>query len=138
MKRFLPILFIALISISPALMAKQAENPKATTYAIAYYADWCGSCKVLVPKLDEVKMSLPRKVGEKLEFVRFNFTDDGTKASTATMAEEKGLTELYENDGRTGQLKIVDIETGEVLAIIYHTFTVDEIKGALTAVAVRS
>lgn len=47
MKKFLPILFLVFFAISPAAyaeeMAEKTEHSNATTYAVAYHADWCGS-----------------------------------------------------------------------------------------------
>ena len=142
MKKILPILFLVFFAVSPAAYAEDmTEKPdmsNATTYAVAYHADWCGSCKVLAPKMDEVKVALPKEVAEKIEFVKFDFTDDATKETSKTMAEGKGLLDLYLNDAKTGQVKLVDIESGNVLGTIKKDLSVEEINGALTAISTRS
>ena len=142
MKKILPILFLVFFAVSPAAYAEDmTEKPgmsNATTYAVAYHADWCGSCKVLAPKMDEVKAALPKEVAEKIEFVKFDFTDDATKETSKTMAEGKGLLDLYLNDAKTGQVKLVDIESGNVLGTIKKDLSVEEINGAMTAISTRS
>ena len=141
MKNLLPILFLVIFAISPVSaeeMMKDKENSNATTYAIAYHADWCGSCKILGPKVKEMKASLPPEVSDKVEFIKFDFTDDDTKETSQALAEAKGLSEMYMNHAKTGQLMIVDIETGTILATIKKDFSVEEIKGAITAISIRS
>lgn len=60
---------------------------------VIFYADWCGSCKILEPKLEQAMGMLENK--DALKIVRFDLTDDTTKAKSADMAGENGLTDIY-------------------------------------------
>lgn len=91
----------------------ETRTAKAETYAVLFYADWCGSCKVIDPKLKEARESLDE--GPAL-FVTFDMTDDKTKNQTALLASAIGLQKLYqENEGRTGFLLVIDAESKEVV-----------------------
>lgn len=113
--RFLLLLTLAsglFLAAAPAALAEK-PTPKPQTYAVLFYADWCGSCKTLDPKVKEARKSL---ADSPVLFLTFDMTDDATKHQSAMLAEAIGLDTLYvENGGKTGYLAIVDAASGKVL-----------------------
>ena len=95
--------------------------------AVLYKADWCGSCKVLDPKVQEAKKLLGNKLG-KIKMVDLDLTNDATKAASAKVAESLGIKKLYDaNAGKTGQLVIIDTKGQTILSKINKTYTAQQI-----------
>ena len=155
MKKLLSILAVAAIAIAPqiitnahamekeAMMEKKMEAPKAetTTTAVAFHADWCGGCKILAPKMEEVMNGLDDETKAKFSFVKFDFTDDATKAASKTLAAENGVESVFpmgEGKPPTGAIKLVDNATGAVLAKIHYKMSVEEITGIIKGVTSRA
>jgi len=150
MKTLLSILALAIFTITPqafadmhgdkkAMMEKKVEAP--TTTAVAFHADWCGGCKILAPKMEEVMNGLDAETKAKFAFVKFDLTDEATKAASKTKAAEKGVDALFpmgEGKPPTGVIKLVDNATGAVLAKIHYKMSVEEIKGVIKGVTARS
>lgn len=83
-------------------------------------ADWCGKCKVMNPKMDNV---MPEFIDEDILFVKFNMTDDFTVRQAGKLADRMNLSSLFEeNKGSTGYMVLVNANTGEVL----HTLQSDQ------------
>lgn len=80
--------------VLPAHSMEPLNNNDKPTVAV-FYADWCGSCKVLEPKMMEAMSALENK--DALNVVKFDLTDKITKAKSATLAGQQGLTDLYNN-----------------------------------------
>jgi len=148
MKKLLSILAIAMIAIAPQAIAEMADKKEAmmekkmeapATTAVAFHADWCGGCKILGPKMKEVMNGLDEDTKAKFGFVKFDFTDDATKAASKTAAMENSLTGVYpEGKPSTGVVKLIDNATGSVLAKIHYKMSVEEITGVIKGVTARS
>jgi len=83
-------------------------------------AEWCGKCKVMNPKLDNV---MPEFKGDDILFVKFNMTDEFTTEQAGKLADRMNLSSLFEeNKGSTGYMVLVNANTGEVL----HTLQSDQ------------
>lgn len=99
------------------------ETPK--ILAVEFYADWCGNCKELMPKMAEIRKSYENK---RVMVVRFDMTDDYTKAQASFMASYSGLGEVYKaGGGKTGFIALVDIKSKEILGVINKKKTPEEI-----------
>jgi len=111
---------------------KQMEKPVVARFT----ADWCGSCKVLEPKLQEAISQLEDKTA--FDMVTFDFTDDTTKAKAAAKAGETGLTDLYQALApKTGMAILV--KDGAEAVRITKTDSVEVIKAKLeTFIALNS
>ena len=143
MKYILPILTLVLFAFSSQTSAENMAKEtmaKPNTTVVAFHADWCGGCKILGPKMEKVMNSLDDETKAKFTKVKFDFTDDTTKAASKAMAEEKGFAGIFPGEGKppTGVLKIIDNETGTVLAKIHYKMSEEEIIGTLKAVTSRS
>lgn len=106
-----------------------AEPGKPKLIALLMYADWCASCRVLEPKLNEVKREFQ---GKPVLFTRFDLTDEFTKDQSAQYAAWVGLGEYYvENEGKTGFLLLIDAESKKLLGKVTKEKSPDEIRSML-------
>lgn len=125
----LPLAMLCL-SFSTRLQAQEqkpevkVELPKVV--AVEFYADWCASCKVLIPKFNEAKSAYQSKA---ILFARFDLTNDSTKEQASYFAAFAGLEEVYrKGGGRTGFVVLIDGKTKKVIKVIGKDKSVDEIK----------
>ena len=150
MKKLLPAIALAAIALSPTsfsavahadthMMEKKIEA--ATTTAVAFHADWCGGCKILGPKMKEVMNNLDTETKAKISMVKFDLTDETTKAASKDHAMKKGVSDLFptgEGKPPTGVVKLIDNKTGTVLAKIHYKMSVEEITGLIKGVTKRA
>ncbi len=133
----LAILALACALTPPALHA-QEEAPSASpkVVGILFYADTCGSCKVLDPKIEAVKKEFAE---EAVLFTRVDLSNDFTKHQSKLHCSLMGLNEIYaEHSAKTGFMLLVDAKEKKVLGKLVKTQTEDEIKAAIkTALAAR-
>ena len=113
-------------------MAAESSKP---TVAV-FYADWCGSCKILEPNMMKAMEMLDDK--NALNVVKFDLTDDTTKAKSAAMAGENGLTDLFQAHApKTGFAALV--KDGKAAVKITKADSVEVIKAKLeTFIALNS
>jgi thiol-disulfide isomerase/thioredoxin len=113
LKRFYTMMAAALMMMAlpfagASAMEKQAniqadmQAQKASVYIVMYHADWCGSCKVLAPHMSEARGMLDEETAMKVEFIKFDLTDEASKEATKEMAQEKGFGDVYANAAKTG------------------------------------
>lgn len=101
------------------------ETDEISIIGVKMDADWCGKCKVMNPKMDNV---MPEFIGEDILFVKFNMTNDFTIQQAGKLAARMNLSSLFEeHKGSTGYMVLVNAETGEVL----HTLQSDLSEGEL-------
>jgi thiol-disulfide isomerase/thioredoxin len=100
---------------------------KPAVYGVLFYADWCGSCKALDPKITQAREEAKLDEQDVL-FVRLDLTDDTTKHQAAMMAAVMGISDLYEsNAGKTGFMLLIDAESGEKLVQLTKKLEVSDI-----------
>jgi len=109
---------------------------KAKTKAVLIYADWCGSCKVLDPKVKAVKAA---HTLNGLEFVTLDYTSkDPAKfyAQAKAAGVEKAVRAYLDGTVKTGQLLLVDMDDKKVIGKVTKEKSRPEIVAALkTAIA---
>jgi thiol-disulfide isomerase/thioredoxin len=119
-----------------ANVVSQAVSQATTVQIVMYHADWCGSCKILAPQMSEARAMLDEETAAKVEFIKFDLTDDASKEATKEMAQAKGFGDVYAKAGKTGYGDIF----GAVMqkrGKITTSFSAAEIVGAIkSAVAV--
>jgi len=99
-----------------------------------FYADWCGSCKILDPKMKQAVGMMDK---DAVDVVMFDLTDEETKAKSAALAGEKGLTDLYNAHApKTGYAVLV--KDGKAAMRITKNDSVEVIKAKLETFAALS
>ncbi|WP_339741762.1 thioredoxin domain-containing protein [uncultured Maricaulis sp.] len=109
--------------------AAQAEavEERPRLVAAMFRSSWCGACRILEPRIDDVR---PEYADAAIEFIRFDFTL-GQRERVRELAVEADITELYDElVGRTGFLVLMDRETGTVFEIITTNYDRDHIREA--------
>ncbi len=128
MKYVMSFLMIVLISL-PVITGENESEPE--LIALRMYADWCGKCKTLDPKVDEVKKEFK---GKGVLFAVFDQTDEFAQEQSVLHARLLGLDHVQrEFGGQTGLLLLIDPESGKIKERITHQISVDELRNKLTA-----
>ena len=133
MKKLLFILVsLTLASASVASWAQQTLPEEPEVVGVLMYADWCGLCKVLEPKLEAVKQEFQ---DQPILFTRFDLTDEYTISQSARYAALLGLGDLFvENRNDTGYMELVEWPSRRVLATLNSQMSPEEIRAALNSV----
>lgn len=121
----IPVLFIALPLASHGEEASPAAKP--AVYGVLFYADWCGSCKTLDPKITQARKEANLDTQDVL-FITLDLTDEIAKHQSALMAATLGISDVFEaNAGKTGFMLLLDADTGEKLAQLTKKYEPAEI-----------
>ncbi len=99
--------------------------------AVLIYADWCGSCKILDPKLKAIKSGAP--IGG-LEYVTLDYTDKDKAAFFAAASAagvEAPVREFFGDSIKTGLLLLIDADDQTVIEKVTKAYSEDEIVTAL-------
>ena len=106
----------------------QATSMEIRTKAVLVFADWCGSCKVLDPKIKAVQSM---ENGAELEYVTLDYTNKNPEDFfSQAKASDVGLAiEAYFPDGKikTGQLLLVDVDDQKVIGTVTKSLEASEI-----------
>jgi len=129
----IPFLIVALSvsSVYAPQQAVQAETgeDEIELIALRMYADWCGYCKTLDAKLDEIK---PEFKDTGVWFTYFDFTDEFTTSQTELQAKRVNMSGLFESyKGKTGVLLLVNPATGAILQEINSEMSQADLKAAI-------
>jgi len=103
----------------------------AKTKAVLVYADWCGSCKVLDPKIEKVK-SMGKIPG--VEFVVLDYTAkdaDAFYADAKAAGVEAALRAHLDGTIKTGQLLLIDIDDQTVRGTVKKDMDAGAILGKI-------
>ncbi len=121
----------------PRADASKSEHPKSNVHdqadilGVLFYADWCGSCKTLDPKLEATKSVFKNKG---IHFTRLDLTNDLTKTQAAEQAEALGIQQIYQiYQNRTGFMLLVDNHDQQILETLTANMTKDQLRGAMQA-----
>lgn len=111
MKLTLLTLAFAVLAFLPQSFAMEDSMHKDTMAkpvikAVAFHSDSCGSCKILGPRMKEAMNAINTN---KVDVVKFDFTNEESKAKTSALAESKGLTNILQDNGqKTGWVALVN------------------------------
>lgn len=128
------LLILLLFAYQPTADAQSAAqaNSDLKIIGVKMYADWCGKCKQLDPKLSNVK---PQFEGQPILFTQFDMTNDFTTNQSKKLAGLLGLSNLFqEHEGSTGYMVLLDANTHEVLKILKHNQSEKELKQEIESV----
>lgn len=114
------------IAATTPITAPMAET---SVIAVISYASWCGSCKVLDPKVTTVKST---NAFEGVEFFALDYSArdaDAFFADAETLGIKDTLSVRFDGKVKTGLMFLIDTKTGEIVAEI----TKDLDEAAITA-----
>lgn len=108
-------------------MAAEIEMAK----AVFIHADWCGSCKILEPKVTSIRAGFE---GKGITFVTLDYTDkdqDDFYAQAEAAGVETAIRAALGDSVKTGQMFIVSADGTKVLSKVNKTNTPTEIAKSL-------
>lgn len=124
------------IATASAMDETSTDTMSSKPTIAVFYADWCGSCKILEPKMEEAMKQMDN--ADALNIVKFDLTNAETKAASVTMAAENDLTDLYNARApKTGFAVLVNNDENPVT--LTKADSVEDIKAKLeTFIAAKS
>jgi thiol-disulfide isomerase/thioredoxin len=120
----------AVIAFSPSGWSAAEPSADKRIVAAMFYSNFCASCRVLDPKIQDVK---PDFADRPVDFVKFNQTFSLFNTdSLRELAEEHGVPGVFEEyRGKTGFMLLVEPETERVLAMITMSHSRDAIRAEI-------
>ena len=117
-------------SAAKSASTKMTSETKLDTKVVAVltYADWCGSCKVLDPKITAIQAAMEK---QGVKFVRLDYTDkdaDNFYAQAAAAGVEAPIRAALDGNIKTGRLYLVPEGGDSAVAMIDKTTTPAQIK----------
>lgn len=112
--------------------AVTAPAEETRVLAVLSYADWCGSCKVLDPKIKAIQAT---NAFEGVEFATIDFTSrdkDAFFADAETLGIGETMRTKFADKVKTGQLFLVDLGSGEIISTVDKSMDDAEIIAAIT------
>ncbi|WP_371396631.1 TlpA family protein disulfide reductase [Fretibacter rubidus] len=121
---------------------QSAQSTDIKAKAVLIYADWCGSCKVLDPKIKAAR-DMARDMGDvpALDFVTLDYTDkdvDAFYAQAKAAGVEDAVRAHLDGTIKTGLLLMVDLDDQAVLDVITKAQDAQQILFAMKDAAARS
>jgi len=103
--------FMAFVPFANA-MDKHSMSDKAPITAVVFFAENCGSCKILDPRMKEALTIINE---DKVDVVKFDFSNKEAIEATKALASKKGLDATLQKYGaRTGFVILVDHNGEEI------------------------
>ena len=118
--------------------AVTAPAEDARVLAVLSYADWCGSCKALDPKVQAVQAA---NTFDGVAFARIDYTSrnaDAFYSDAETLGIGETMRATFGDKIKTGRLYLVNLDTGEVISTIDKSMDEAAIAAAITNAAAVS
>lgn len=119
-----------------AAVTAPAEDTR--VLAVLSYADWCGSCKALDPKVKAVQAA---NAFDGVEFATIDYTLRDANAFFAdaeTLGVADAMRATFPEKIKTGRLYLVNLDSGEVVATVDKSMDEAAISAAITEAATLS
>ena len=119
-----------LLAPAPTLAAAVAVEGEGgpELYVAKVHADWCGSCKTLVPILEEVQAGV---ADEPVLFVQLDVTDSTRTAQARLLAAALGVEDHLKANNKTGLVLLIDAGDNSLLETVTKSSTAAEIVGKI-------
>ncbi|NQY98158.1 MAG: thioredoxin family protein [Henriciella sp.] len=106
--------------------------------AVLSYADWCGSCKALDPKVKAVEAA---GTFSGVEFATIDYTSrnkDAFYADAETLGIGDTMRATFGDKIKTGRLYLIDLSSGEVISTVDKSMDEAAITAAISEAAALS
>lgn len=106
--------FMAFLPQAFAMEDQNAENAthEKTATAVIFYADNCGACKILEPKMTEAMKAINMN---KINIVKLDFSSKAAIEASKTLAAEQNVNDTLQQYGaKTGFVVLLDKEGNEI------------------------
>ena len=121
-------------SISSAIAR---ELPKPNYIAVYFYADWCGNCKILSPRIKQVENQNNLKK-QNVVFVKLDLTDKPRVHQSILLAQALGVGDFLKAQGsKTGYLAVLDSENKQELKRFTSEDSLETIENYFTSLATQ-
>ncbi len=130
-RRALSLIVLALLFATAPTFAASVEVEGEGTpalYVIKVHADWCGSCKALVPILDEVRETMS---AEPVLFLTLDVTDADRTGQARLLAAALGIEQHLKTNNKTGLVLVINPEDKALLETLTKENTADEMVGKI-------
>lgn len=118
----------AAIAVLGITQVDALEPAQPRVVGLMFFSDTCGSCKILDPKIENVKKDY---LSQPILFATLDHSNDGSTNQAALLADSLGLAEVYAaQEKASGFLLLVNPESGEIITKLTRDMSEDEIKAA--------
>lgn len=97
-------------------------------YVVKVHADWCGSCKALVPILDEVRETMS---SEPVLFLTLDVTDEDRTGQARLLAAALGIEQHLKANNKTGLVLVINPSDKALMETLTKENTADEMIGKI-------
>ena len=119
-----------------AAVTAPAEDTR--VLAVLSYADWCGSCKALDPKVKAVQATT---TFDGVESATIDYTSrdaDAFFADAETLGVASAMRAAFPEQIKTGRLYLINLDSGEVVSTVDKSMDEAAISAAITEAAALS
>ncbi|MCD6544207.1 MAG: redoxin domain-containing protein [Flavobacteriaceae bacterium] len=103
-------LFAIFVTQTAFVTVEKFVNPD--YLVVKFHADWCGNCIAMGSSFEDLQEKFKN---DNIEFVKFDLTDKETSAKAEAKAKQIGISEILDNNRKTGFILIIDNTTKKVL-----------------------
>lgn len=137
MKPFILAFALALLTFIPHTVNAMDMEPSAKgadATAITFRSDSCGACKILEPKIEKALDSLSDETKDKINMVKFDFSNKQAIEDTKELAKAQGVNDVLQEYGaKTGFVVLLNNQ-GEEVDMLKVDDSVEDIAAKLTKV----
>ena len=118
--KIIVLLFAVILTQAAFKAEKKLVNPD--YLVVKFHADWCGNCLAMGSSFEDLQEIFKEK---NIEFVKFDLTDKGTTAKAEAKAKQIGISNILDDNRKTGFILIIDNLTKEILYKLTKNDSVD-------------
>jgi thiol-disulfide isomerase/thioredoxin len=99
--------------------------------AVKFYADWCGSCKVITPVFHELQAKFDT---QPVLYIVLDHTREFNRQQSKYLATSLGLDKIWaKNGGKTGFILLINGKTQEIITTLTKKHDLKQMGAALQA-----